>query len=166
MAHHFTGKFQQSCNQMRIFSQTIALWQKTTKACQGDSCNAGHKWKWDELSTFWSDYLFKSVIVSKGRELFATMGRFFGIFITCKKEFIFKDNSCQWVHIIRRITLQFQPKFWMEEKVAAQKLWLDTPAWNNKFIPWFWCVSISSSPLHCHLPEGSLKILMLPWWFW
>lgn len=45
MAHHFTGKFQQSCNQMRIFAQTIALWQKTVSAYLGDGCKADSKWK-------------------------------------------------------------------------------------------------------------------------
>lgn len=45
MAHRFTGKFQQSCNQIRIFPQTIASWQNTAKAPRGNSCEAGSKQK-------------------------------------------------------------------------------------------------------------------------
>lgn len=58
----FTDKFQQSWNQMRIFSQAMASQQKEARACQGTAVRQQANRRWDELD----DYLFKSLILSEG----------------------------------------------------------------------------------------------------
>lgn len=86
MAHHVTGKFQQSWNQMGIFSQTIVLRWQTAKARQGHSSEAGSKCTLGWVICFWSDHLFKSLIASEEKGVICTHGRSFGLFVIPRKK--------------------------------------------------------------------------------
>ena len=118
-----------------------------------------HNGRWDELSVFWSDYLFKSLIVPEGKGVVCNyIPIIFSMFVMSKRESALRDNGCQWNGCrLLEVMPQFQLRLGGKGKPLFRNAAGPTPAWSSKFILCFPCAMTPSSSFTPTHPMGHQK---------
>ena len=136
-----------------------------------------HNGRWDELSLFWGDYLFKSLTVPEGKGVvYNYIPIIFSMFVMSKRESALRDNGCQWSGCrLLEIMLQFQLRLEGRENHCLEML-LDPhqpETANSSFVfdvPWphpphslpptWWVIrNPIASSLWCSIPAGFCSMM-------